>query len=37
MLIEKLKEQNEFLTNSNLKVFHKYKAMRGAHNVILEV
>lgn len=37
ILIEKLKEQNDFLVNSNLKVVHKYKAMRGAHNVILEV
>lgn len=36
ILIEKLKEQNDFLVNSNLKVVHKYKAMRSAHNVILE-
>lgn len=37
ILIQKLKEQNDFLVNSNLKVLHKYKSMRGAHNVILEV
>lgn len=36
-LIKKLKEQNDFITNSDIKVVHKFKGMRGSQNVILEV
>lgn len=36
-LIKKLKEQNEFMANSDVKIVHKFKGLRGSHNVVLEV
>lgn len=36
-LIKKLKEQNDFMANSDLKVVYKFKGLRGSHNIVLEV
>lgn len=37
MLIKKLKEQNHFMANSDLKIVQKFKGLRGSYNVVLEV
>lgn len=36
-IVRKLKAQNEFLNQSELKVVHKYVGLRGFHSAVLEV
>lgn len=36
-LINKLRIQNDFMANTDMKVVHRFKGVRGSHNVVIEV